>query len=287
MRKSTVLHLPASERLAASLDIVKRHVAQNGIESVNRQAIVEGFHIGHWVCMRRMDYHRGQLPDWLKNELDALPGWTWNPIDDARRRNLAILQRFVKKHGMEALNQRTEFEGVLLGSWAQSSRKCYEKGTLPDWLTKEFEKLPGWQWNPENPKRAKLRLLKEFIAEHGWEEFHTRLEYKGQRIGSFVQSRRNRYLAGKMSPDEAKELAAIPGWTWRDDRRRQLSQRRLKLLKQFVLENGWEPVNWRLVIDDEPIGTWMLACRTRRKKGNLSAWLAEELEKTPGWQWQA
>jgi hypothetical protein len=88
-----------------------------------------------------------------------------------------------------------------------------------------------------------------------------------------------------MDLDEAKTLEAIPGWKWKDDRRVLLARRRAALLKQHILENGWDDVNGRLRIEGEPIGTWMIGCKVRQKKGKLSEWLTKELESIPGWKW--
>jgi hypothetical protein len=282
---SPVLHLPVKDRLKASMGIVKRFVGANGIKAVRQQTVVDGFHIRHWLNMRRMDYHRGKLPDWLVKELESLPGWSWHPVEDNRKKNLALLKEYLQHYSWDDLTSKTIVEGVFLGAWVLSCRKSRAKGTIPSWLVEELEALPGWSWVTEDSKQVKLELLLEYLSENGWDKFHTRMIYKNKRIGTFVQSCRTRYHQGKMDLDEAKTLEAIPGWKWKDDRRVLLARRRAALLKQHILENGWDDVNGRLRIEGEPIGTWMIGCKVRQKKGKLSEWLTKELESIPGWKW--
>jgi hypothetical protein len=258
--KSPVLHLPADERVRASLEIVKRYVAQHGMEAVQRMTVAEGSHLGHWVNMRRMDYRRRKVPKWLKEELESIPGWTWNPVEDRQRRNLAVLREYVKQHGWQRLTSETEFGGLKLGSWVGRCRRSYAKGTLAGWLEKKLKAVPGWQWKPENSRQIKLQLLREYVERFGWDGFRTRLVYKGVQIGSQVVEGRTRYRQGRLSPELKEQLESIPGWQW-DASRAVSARERLELLSQHVAAKGWQDVNWRFKIDGEPVGHWMIPNR--------------------------
>lgn len=99
-----------------------------------------------------------------------------------------------------------------------------------------LEALPGWDWelrrehnrsaedgptSPVDPGREDsdgsrvdhVALLRSFVAQHGRPP-RVREVFEGVALGRWAAGARSRWRMGKMQPEEAKELEAVPGWTW-------------------------------------------------------------------------
>jgi hypothetical protein len=197
------------------LDVLRKYVAEHGWERVTRRTLADGFHLGHWVSVRRTDYKRGILSDYLIRELEAIPGWTWDPIETRYRKYLDLLRKFVEQNGIDRFNARTIVDGVRLGAWATCRRVDYREGKLPDWLKQELERIPGWTWSIKNDFHGRaLELTKAFVTAHGWQQFRSRTVSEGVAIGAWVTRRRSDYRNGRLPHWLQRELEAIPGWEW-------------------------------------------------------------------------
>ena len=71
-----------------------------------------------------------------------------------------------------------------------------------------------------------------------------------------------------------------------DDSSLSLHLRNIAILKQFLGEHGWENLEQKTVVDRVRIGVWVKQLRTEYKRGGLAEWLADDLEKIPGWTWK-
>lgn len=197
------------------LGILKRFVAQHGWESVTRRTLVDGFHLGHWVSVRRTDYKRGILSEDMVRQLEAIPGWTWDPVATRYRTYLVMLREYAGQRGLENFNARTVVDGVRLGAWATCRRVDYREGRLPGWLKIELEKIPGWTWSvKEDFHRRALCLTRRFVETHGWTRFRSRTTYEGVAIGAWVTRRRSDYRNARLPEWLRRELESIPGWRW-------------------------------------------------------------------------
>jgi len=290
-RRSSLTRLPANKRRAKALELVKEYAAKHGCDHLARTDKYRGFHIKHWVTMQRVAYRQGTLPKWLQKELEAIPGWTWPPKDDLQRHKLKVLREFVKKQGWEELTSQTKFRGVNLGMWVHNRRQDFRKGTLPDWLRVELEKIPGWVWKQKRPtffpkEEQALEALPRFIAKHGWRRYRTNTIFEGNHIGTYVKRWRTAYRRGKLSERHIEALESIPGWGWESTVRRERHRRALKLLQDFVAKNGWDNLNRDTQVDGLNLGSWCYLRRRQYKHGELADWLVEELEAIPGWEWR-
>jgi hypothetical protein len=205
-----------SRRLKTSVQILKRFVAEHGMERLRRGTRVGGFHLGHWVTVRRTDYRRGALPAWLVNELESIPGWTWDPIATRYREYLDYMREFAVNQGLERLTSKTVYRGKPLGIWATCRRVDYRKGSLPQWVTEELQSIPGWAWDPVHRRQQRnIKLLRTFIETHGWEKFTTRTIVDGINLGGWVNGRRTDFRRGVLPRWLQEQLESIPGWKWR------------------------------------------------------------------------
>jgi len=197
------------------LAVLEKYVAQHGWEKVTRRTLVDGFHLGHWISVRRTDYKRGILSDYLIEQLEAIPGWTWDPVKTRYHRYLQLLRQYVDENGFQSFNARTVYRNVRLGAWATCRRVDSREGRLSPWLKQELEKIPGWTWSVKDDfhERA-LELTKRCVDKFGWAEFRSRTVYEGVAIGAWVTRRRADHRHGRLPAWLRDELEKIPGWQW-------------------------------------------------------------------------
>jgi hypothetical protein len=197
------------------LDVLRRFVEEHGWEKITRRTLAGGFHLGHWVSVRRTDYKRGILSDHLVEQLEAIPGWTWDPVETRYRKYLGLLRQYVDEHGMENFNARTVYRNVRLGAWATCRRVDFREGRLAPWLKSELDNIPGWTWSVKDDfHRRALELTRRYVGTHGWSQFRSRTVYEGVAIGAWATRRRADYHNGRLPSWLRREMEKIPGWKW-------------------------------------------------------------------------
>jgi hypothetical protein len=277
-------------RLKNSLELLKSYIAERGWQDVRIETRVNGFHLGYWVSARRMQYHRGELPDWLRQELEAIPGWSWHPREDEQRRKLEVLRQYVQRHGWDRVSRYTVVDEVDLGSWTSCQKYAYAAGKLPAWLQAELEKISGWSsWATgvmSRKEQAAVAALRQFIAKFGWVAFDSGTRVNGTQIGRFVGRWRADRRRGRLDPRLAEQLEAIPGWSWESTYPRERHLRALALLKEYVAEHSWEELAPGTRFREFNLGNWCQGRRAAYRAGKLAEWLQRELEAIPGWSWQ-
>jgi hypothetical protein len=87
----------------------------------------DGYRLGQWVGLQRSGFQKGTLEEDRRTRLAALPGWTWDPIEDAW--------------------QDLDHDGFRLGLWVANRRQDYRRGTLDEQRRRRLEALPGWAWS--------------------------------------------------------------------------------------------------------------------------------------------
>ena len=268
--------------LLETLGLLKQYVAEHGWERFTAQTAVHDVQLGKWVTSRRVEYKKGILADWLTTELEAIPGWSWNPITDQYCMKLVFLRNYVKEHGWKSLPRRTAVEGVNLFAWVNNLRQDYRKGNLSDSLKAELELIPGWSWDAHTDRHNRnVEILRVFVAKPGWSKLRAETAVNGVQIGQWVTSRRVEYKKGRLADWLRIALEVIPGWSWdpyADEHRNNLQR-----LHAYVTQNGWDKFTVKTVMDGVRLGTWARNCR--KKKAVLPEWLKLALEETQGWSW--
>ncbi len=158
------------ERLYRSrLATLRSFVADKGWAKLTAQTRVGDIQLGQWVSSRRRAHVAGTLPQWVRQELESIPGWQWDPNTAKHTRNLDALQRYIASNQRLPRRRELNVDGADLRAWTDYCRRQHAKNALPQWLVAELEALPNWTWqkprgrlpkrtnpDPANPSAAEL-----------------------------------------------------------------------------------------------------------------------------------
>jgi len=117
-----------------------------------------GFHLpksSHWTvnpCGRRAAAIRkraGRVGEKI-GRLEAVKGWSWDPIEDQWNSNYEELKSFAKKHG----HLRMPY-GTGLFRWIVKQRVAHKRGRLPTDKIRRLEAIKGWSWDGRIRRRTK------------------------------------------------------------------------------------------------------------------------------------
>jgi hypothetical protein len=271
------------ERASATL---RQYVSREGHSLVPTGHIENGFGLGRWVAKRRVLYRSGDLPAEQARWLQSQRGWTWEPRSDAWEQGFALLARYARRHGAATPPLTSSFEGFRLGHWANVQRTSYTRGKLSDDRRRRLESLTGWMWNP---------------YADGWERGFAALEKYARRLGDtsppkgtvedglaiaqWVSVQRSAHKRGKMLPERARRLEALPGWAW--DANEAAWEEKLELLRAVVTESRNANLRFDQVVNGVALGTWIDVQRRYYKAGKLPKGRKALLEQLPGWEWDA
>jgi len=208
---------PVRDRQRKVIDNLRSFARRNGWDALRHDTMIEGIVLADWCKARRAECRRKVLPRWIARALAAIPGWSWEPFEDAHRTWLRTLRDHVGRHGWHELRLHTlASNGSKIGQWVTSVRLKHRSGQLPAWVSAELEKIRGWTWEPLHDRRArKLKLLRRFVDAKGWERLTRSSVIDGFEVGKWVVYCRDRYRTGALSKALARGFEAIPGWSWR------------------------------------------------------------------------
>ena len=141
------------------MGLMNQFVAEHGHANVPLPYMVGEHNLRSWVATQRGLYRRGELSEERIRELEALPGWTWDLLED-NWRQLQRFKGFRRTGGSRTSTQRHIEDGLRLGQWVAVQRTWREKMS-PERIAL-LEALPGWSWNPHTDgwERAYAVLMK-------------------------------------------------------------------------------------------------------------------------------
>ena len=178
-----------------------------------------GFPIGTFVSIARGNKELFQNKHPARFQaLESLNGWIWNVLNTGWERSYRILQEFVEEFGHARPKATEVYKDVRIGGWVREQRM--RRNEMPKIQSDLLEQLPRWSWDPHTDDQLeKLAALKEFSKLYGFENVRQNTEFKGIRIGKFVQNCRSSHKGQKgrkssVNPIIKQGLEEIRGWRW-------------------------------------------------------------------------
>jgi hypothetical protein len=256
----------------------------------------DGYRLGYWVGTQRLQYGRGKLAKDRIERLEAVPGWTWKSRSVRKpdwEEGYAHLIAFVQREG----HARVPFHyrdqsGYLLGRWAAYQQRLVTAGKLDRDRKQRLEKLPGSTvlGTREAAWEDAYGRLERFARSYG----HARVpvgyrDGDGFMLGAWVRKQRSARTNGRLLPERAARLEALPDWTWAGRQVLSLNwDDSYARLVTFVEREGHSriPGGYRDE-DGYRLGRWVVRQRYLQKKDQLPHDHLARLEALPGWVWAA
>lgn len=261
------------------------YVRQHGTAWVHgKHKEPDGFYLGAWVASnraKRLDLDKEQT-----DRLEALPGWTWNALDERWESAFRCLEKYVQENKTARVPARfVDDSRFRLGGWVQKQRKDFDSlerdkrerlAALPDWSLDPFNEL--WEQGYE--------VITLFAKEHG----HCNVPPKkyftiaGNDVKNWINRQRSKFSV--LTEEQKYKLEKIPGWVW--DPNETAWQEMFISLQEYAENEGNTliPAN-HLLSNGKKLGHWVNDQRKRYQKGRLSQIRKKLLESVPEWTWDA
>ncbi len=264
--------------------LMERYVKENGRAEVRSDCKIGVHFLGKWVTHQRSAYSRGSLSAERTQRLEALPGWSWNPVGDSWKEHYEALTLFAEREG-QARPQGGHLEGELrLGQWVSVQRST--RGKMAPERQELLEALPGWSWDVKEDDWSRYHAaLTQYAKREGHARpLQTHVE-NDLKLGVWVSGQRVRNTKDAISDDQKRRLEALPGWSW--DPLSDNWAEGFRKLKQHAEECGTAQVHddYTDPRDGYPIGKFVTQQRMTNRRGKLSQERKERLEALPGWTW--
>jgi superfamily II DNA or RNA helicase len=240
-----------------------------------------GVALGSWVQVQRAK--RAKLSPAQISLLEALPGWTWDPLGDDWLTSINALYAYVKREGHARVPSGHAEGGVKLGSWIGRRRVEKARGKLSAERIALFESFPGWSWNAKNDDWDKgYEALRKFALREGHCRIPRRHLEDSVDIGEWAASQRRSEKDGKLAHERFARLELLSGWIW--DRHEDAWAKKYNAVMEFAIREGYSRVPQKHSEKGFRLGIWVSNQRANRDK--LSAKQHKLLEILPGWTWK-
>src|SRR5262249_55125299 len=102
----------------------------------------DGYKLGQWVSIQRSTGYELDID--RRKRLEALPGWSWDAIDDRWEEGFFHLKEYSKREGHCRVPKGYKTGiGYPLGNWVGTQRLV----TKDSARRQRLESLPGWTWD--------------------------------------------------------------------------------------------------------------------------------------------
>lgn len=274
------------QRWDDAMAVLHAFVAREGHANVPFEHVENGFALGAWVGAKRAQHRRNRMAAPRAQELAALPGWTWDPVADRWEDGYTHLLAFLEREGH--LNVPAHYwdeDGFPLGSWVRSHRRMGGRRTMTAAQQRRLEAVPGWSY--ELPTRTNwdtaLAALESFAGRTGHCRLPRNHHEDGVDLDGWTKRQRASYHCGRLSPQRAARLEAVPGWTWNPQDA--AWEQGFAALQEHVAVTGSIVVSKHSAPGEYPLGAWVGEQRNRYREGSLPEERRRRLQTVHGWSW--
>lgn len=199
-------------RFETNFKLLSEYKNKHGDCNVTEEYTCEGVKLGIWVRTIRNEKRAGKLDKEREKKLTEL-GFIWEPLNYNSDKRLKTLMEYVEEFRSCSVPRDFEYKGINLGSYINNIRRLKRDGKLDN---KREEKLNsiGFVWEPsEFTFKRNIELLKEYKKEFGDCKVKAKYEYKGIKLGSWVNDMKKLRKNGKLSKEREEMLDEL-GFAW-------------------------------------------------------------------------
>jgi superfamily II DNA or RNA helicase len=168
-----------------------------------------------WVVAQRSDRRSRNMPDDRIARLEALPGWSWDPMADRWEEGFAHLQQFALRETHTRVPQGFIENEFRLGQWVSAQRSAGNSNKLSEDRIHRLEALPGWVWNLRDAEwEEAFALLEQFTKVEGHSLIPRSAKVGDFNLGAWTRHQRVRFKDGGLSDSQIRRLEELPGWQW-------------------------------------------------------------------------
>ena len=107
--------------------------------------LYQGCKLGLWINRQRTAKKKNIMTPERVASLEAIPGWSWDPLSAAWDSAYNLLCAYVEEHEKMPVHS-TRYQGCKLGSWIRKQRVTKKKNTISPERQALLESIPGWWW---------------------------------------------------------------------------------------------------------------------------------------------
>jgi hypothetical protein len=137
-----------SDQWTNSFEKLVEFVTINGTSDFSnvKEAVPRG--ITTFASHNRKSYREGTLTEQRKMMFEALPGWTWDPLENLWNKGYESLSEWQQRNpGLHPKMKKSVIDGFDVGAWAKRQKKAFLRNQLSLDQIRKLEKLSGWDWS--------------------------------------------------------------------------------------------------------------------------------------------
>jgi superfamily II DNA or RNA helicase len=268
-------------------DELTKWIEKNGRMPRDTNDNIEEKNLSMWCQGQRKYKNKNKMNKKNIKKLEQIYGWYWNKFDDGFNDSYNELKQWVKRNNkLPSRNVKDPIENKL-SVWCGNKRINKRNGILTEEQKKKLEKIPGWYWGKDIPK--KTRAFEEVYDElKKWVDNNSKLPNRNSRdkterkLGTWCDNKRFNMKKNILNSEEIVNLEKISGWFWRKD---DPFDKRYNELKEWINNNNRLPSSSSGDQYEKSLGYWCSDRRKNKKQGKLSEYKIKKMKKIPGWFW--